>query len=128
MAVDEHVLARIHRLKTLTVDVRAGLAVRHYKVVKSAEPGDLVLQSVWKGKEIHADNIRKRFIAPAAAKLHLGTVNWRTLRTSCATWQVQAGVDVKSVQGQMRHTRPSTTLGIYVRRSSPKVNGARLQS
>ena len=40
-------------------------------------------------------------------------VNWRCLRTSHATWLVQAGADPKSVQGQMRHSRISTTLDIY---------------
>ena len=33
--------------------------------------------------------------------------------TSCATWMVQAGTDPKSVQGQMRHSRISTTVDIY---------------
>jgi len=40
-------------------------------------------------------------------------VNWRCLRTSCATWQLHAGTDPKSVQGQMRHSRISTTMDIY---------------
>jgi integrase len=40
-------------------------------------------------------------------------VNWRSLRTSCATWMVHAGADPKSVQGQMRHSRISTTMDIY---------------
>jgi site-specific recombinase XerD len=40
-------------------------------------------------------------------------VNWRTLRTSHATWVVQAGADPKSVQGQMRRSRISTTMEIY---------------
>jgi Phage integrase family len=35
------------------------------------------------------------------------------LRTSHATWLVQAGADPKSVQGQMRHSRISTTMDIY---------------
>jgi integrase len=35
------------------------------------------------------------------------------LRTSCATWMVQAGGDLKSVQKQMRHSRISTTMDIY---------------
>jgi integrase len=113
IAVDEHVLMRIQRLKVLTVDVRAGRSVRHHRVVKRADPGDLVFQSVWHGTEINPDNIRKRFIQPAAKKLKLGKVNWRCLRTSCATWQLQAGADPKSVQGQMRHSRISTTMEIY---------------
>jgi hypothetical protein len=37
ISVDNAVIARVHRLKTLTVDVKAGLATRHYKVVKSAQ-------------------------------------------------------------------------------------------
>jgi hypothetical protein len=49
IAVEPHVIARIHHLKTLTVDVRAGRAVRHHKVVKSHGPEDLVFRSVWKG-------------------------------------------------------------------------------
>ena len=95
IAVDEHVISRIHRMKTLTLDVRAGRAVRHHKVVKTANRGDLVFQSVWKGKPMNASNVLKRFIKPAAAKVGLPQVNWRCLRTSCATWMVQAGADPK---------------------------------
>jgi integrase len=107
------VITRIHRLKTLTVGVRAGAARRHYKVVKSAGPNDLVFQSVQNGRPMNDQNILKRHIQPAARKLGLSFVNWRCLRTSHATWLVQAGADPKSVQGQMRHSRISTTLDIY---------------
>jgi integrase len=112
IAVAPQVLARIHRLKSLTVEVRAGRAVRHHKLVKADGPDDLVFQSVWKGKPMSDGNILKRFIKPAAKKLGL-RANWRCLRTSHATWLVQAGADPKSVQGQMRHTRISTTMDIY---------------
>jgi hypothetical protein len=47
--VDSHVLARIERLKKIEVLVKAGRATRRYKAVKSAEPDDLVFQSVVKG-------------------------------------------------------------------------------
>lgn len=113
IAVARHVIDRIHRLKTLTVEVRAGRALRQHQVVKGAEPGDLVFQSLQRGREMNVDNVRKRFIRPAAERLKLGAVHWRCLRTSCATWQLQAGADPKSVQGQMRHSRISTTLDIY---------------
>jgi integrase len=112
IAVEPHVIARVHRLKLLTVDVRAGRAMRHYKVVKADGPDDLVFQSVQQGKPMRDGNILKRFIKPAARKLEL-RVNWRCLRTSHATWLVQAGADPKSVQGQMRHSRISTTMDIY---------------
>src|SRR5450432_2175133 len=50
---------------------------------------------------------------PAARKLGLGWVNWRSLRTSHAVWLKTAGADVDDAQGQMRHSRPSTVLDIY---------------
>ena len=43
----------------------------------------------------------------------LDWVNWRSLRTSHATWLKMAGADVKDAQAQMRHSRASTTLDIY---------------
>jgi len=107
------VIARIHRLKALTVNIKAGNAVRTYKLVKSSNPDDLVFQSVKEGKPMRDNNILKRFIKPAAKKIGLPFINWGSLRTSHATWLVQAGADPKSVQGQMRHSRISTTLDIY---------------
>ena len=59
------------------------------------------------------NNILCRFIKPAAKKIGLPWVNWRSLRTSHAVWLKMAGADVKDAQGQMRHSRASTTLDIY---------------
>ncbi len=111
IAVDPDVIQRIYRLKTLTVDVRAGRAIRHHRVVKADGLEDLVFQSVKDGRPMNDGNILQRYIKPAARSLGL-KVNWRSLRTSCATWMVQAGADPKSVQGQMRHSRISTTMDI----------------
>jgi integrase len=113
IGVAPHVIARINRLKSLTVEVRAGRAVRKHKLVKSAGPDDLVFQSVQQGKPMNDQNVLRRHIKPAAQALGLSFVNWRCLRTSHATWLVQAGADAKSVQGQMRHSRISTTMDIY---------------
>ncbi|MFY9559176.1 MAG: hypothetical protein WAQ52_02990 [Terriglobales bacterium] len=105
--------SRIHRMKLLTVKVRAGSAVRKHRVVKSDGPEDLVFQSVRDGKPIRDNNILTRFIKPAARGMALPWVNWRSLRTSHAVWLKMAGADVKDAQGQMRHLRASTTLNIY---------------
>ena len=113
IGVDAQVVTRILSLKTLSVDIRAGRAMRTHKLVKSAAPDDLVFQSVQQGKPMNDQNVLKRHIKPAARKLGLSFVNWRCLRTSHATWLVQAGADPKSVQGQMRHSRISTTMEIY---------------
>ena len=112
IGVSREVIARVLRLKTLTVEVRAGRAMREYKLVKSDDPDALVFQSVQEGKPMNDQNILKRHIQPAARKLGLH-VTWRCLRTSHATWLVQAGADPKSVQGQMRHSRITTTMEIY---------------
>lgn len=82
IGAEPHVIARILRLKTLGVDVRAGLATRHYKLVKSDAPGALVFQSVKDGRPMNDQNILKRHLQPAARKLGLPFVNWRCLRTS----------------------------------------------
>jgi integrase len=113
IGVDPEVIARLLRLTTLTVEVRAGRAIRKHKLVKSGGADDLVFQSVQNGRPMNDQNILKRHLQPAARKLGLPFVNWRCLRTSHATWLVQAGADPKSVQGQMRHSRISTTMDIY---------------
>ena len=113
IGINRCVFERIHRLKILTVEVRAGCAVRKHKVVKSDGPDDLVFQSVRTGQAMRDNNILVRFFKPAARKLGLDWVNWRCLRTSHATWLKKAGADVKDAQAQMRHSRASTTLDLY---------------
>jgi integrase len=113
IGVNRCVIERIHRLKLLTVNVRAGRAVRKYRVVKSDKPEDLVFQSVQTGAAIRDNNILTRFMKPAGRELGMPWVNWRCLRTSHATWLKMAGADVKDAQAQMRHSRASTTLDIY---------------
>jgi integrase len=100
---------RIQRLKNLTVEVKAGRAVRRYPAVKADGPDDLVFQSPVKGAPMRDNNILK----PAARKLGLDSVNWQVLRRSFATWLKLAGADVKDAQALMRHSRASTTLDVY---------------
>ena len=111
--VDEHVIERMQKLKTMEVEVRAGRAMRKYPAVKRAGPDDLVFQSVVKGMPMRDNAVLGRQIKPAARKLGIGWVNWQVLRRSCATWMQQAGVDVKDAQGLMRHSRASTTQDVY---------------
>ena len=113
IAVNADVVRRIERLRLLTVEVKAGLAVRKYRVVKSDGPNDLVFQSVQKGLPLRDNNILRRFIKPAARSLGLDFVNWQVLRRSHATWLKMAGADVKDAQAQMRHAHASTTQDIY---------------
>lgn len=111
--VNASVIERIQRLKTLTVEVKAGRATRRYKAVKSCGPDDLVFQSVRSGAPMRDNNILVRHIKPAAKSIGLPWVNWQVLRRSFATWLKLAGADVKDAQALMRHSRASTTLDIY---------------
>jgi integrase len=113
IAVNRCVVERIHCLKFLTIRVKAGHAMRTYRAMKSDGPNDLVFQSVKDGKPMRDNNILARFIKPAARKLGLCWVSWRSLRTSHAVWLKMVGADVKDAHGQMRHSRASTTLDIY---------------
>ena len=113
ISVDPQVIQRLQRLKSLTVKVRAGTGTREYRAVKLCGPEDLVFQQLRDGsKPLNDQNTLKRHIQPAARKLGV-FVSWQVLRRSYATWLVQSGADPKSVQGQMRHTRISTTMDIY---------------
>jgi len=113
IAVNGCVIERIHRLKLLTVEVKAGRATRRYRVVKSDGPDALVFQGVKNGQPMRDNNVLSRFLKPAGRKCGLPFVNWRCLRTSHATWLKLAGADVKDAQAQMRHSRASTTLDLY---------------
>jgi integrase len=113
IAVNPGVIDRINWLKTITVEIRAGNAVRRYPAVKSCGPDDLVFASVVKGAPMRDNNILTRFIKPAARKLGIGFVNWQVLRRSHATWLKFAGADPKDAQAQLRHSRVTTTLDIY---------------
>ena len=114
IAVDEHVIERLERLRSIEVVVRAGWTQRRYKAVKSDGPDDLVFQSVKAGTPIRDNVVLSRHIKPAARSLGIGWVNWQVLRRSCATWLDLAKVTVKDAQGLMRHSRASTTQDLYL--------------
>jgi integrase len=114
IGVNRCVIERIQRMKLLTVEVKAGNSVRKYRVVKADGPNDLVFQSVRTGVPMRDNNILSRFIKPAGRTLGLPWLNWRSLRTSHCVWLKEAGADAKDAQGQMRHSKISTTMDIYM--------------
>jgi len=117
IGVASSVIARLRRLKTLEVEINWGgkEARKRFKLVRAAGPEDLVFQSLRKGAPMRDGNILRRHLRPAALKLGFDPkkATWRSLRTSCATWMIEAGANPKDVQGQMRHARASTTMDIY---------------
>jgi integrase len=117
VGVDRSVVQKIYALKALEVEINWGGkgAKKKFKVVRSSEPRDLVFQSLRSGAPMNDQNILRRHLRPAAGKLKIDPkkVTWRSLRTSYGTWMVEAGANPKDVQGQMRHSRISTTMEIY---------------
>jgi integrase len=112
--VNHLVIERIERLKSLTVEVKAGCAVRRYPAVRCSGPDDLVFQSVTKGAPMRDNNILVRHIKPAAKALGLPFVNWQVLRRSFAMLLKKSGADIKDAQGLMRHSKASTTMDVYM--------------
>ena len=117
IGVSDSVIARIRRLQTLEVEVNWGGkgAKKRIKLLRSVGPHDLVFQSLRKGAPMRDGNILRRHLLPAAIRLGMDPkkVTWRSLRTSRATWMIEAGANPKDVQGQMRHARIATTMDIY---------------
>lgn len=111
--VNRKVIERVQRLRTLTVEVKAGRAIRRYRAVKSDGPDDLVFQSVESGSPMRDNNILTRHIKPAGRKLGIDRVNWLVLRRSYATWLRMVGTDPRDRQSLMRHSRFTTTAEIY---------------
>jgi integrase len=111
--VNLKVVERIQRLRTLTVEVKAGRAIRRYRAVKCDGPDDLVFQSVRSGCPMRDNNILARHIKPAGRKLGIGWVNWQVLRRSYATWLRMVGTDPRDRQSLMRHSRFTTTAEVY---------------
>jgi integrase len=117
VGVASSIIARIRGLKSLEVEINWGgkSARKRFKLVRSDGPQDLVFQSLRKGTPMRDGNILRRHLRPAALKLGIDPkkATWRSLRTSCATWMIEAGANPKDVQGQMRHSRITTTMDIY---------------
>lgn len=117
IGVAPSVITRIQQLKKIEVEINWGGkgAKKRFKLLRSDGPKDLVFQSPQRGAPLSDGNVLRRHLRPAAVKLGLDPkkATWRSLRTSCATWMVEAGANPKDVQGQMRHARISTTMDVY---------------
>jgi integrase len=115
VAVDPDVIQRIRDLKNKEVTIPWGArgASKTIKLVRSSNPEDLVFQGLRSGQPMSDHNILMRHLKPVAKKLGLDLVNWQVLRRSYPTWLCRDGVDVKTVQGQMRHSTSKPTLDIY---------------
>lgn len=111
--VPRAVIDRLLRLKIVTLRIRAGLATRQYPAVRDAGPDGLIFQAPQTGGPLDDQNVLKRHLQPAAAKIGIAGLGWHTLRRSFATWLIEGGANPKAVQSLLRHSRVETTLNLY---------------
>ena len=64
--VNGGVIERIHWLRTVTVEVRAGTALRRYSAVKATGPDDIVFASVANGVPMRDNNVLIEWLEDAA--------------------------------------------------------------
>jgi integrase len=64
-------------------------------------------------RQIDLVTLQRNSLAAAARRLHLGVVNWRTLRHSYASLMAAAGVDIFKVSRWMGHANVAVTDEIY---------------
>ena len=80
--------------------------------VKRTEPDALVF-STWSGKPISPNNVSRRWIFPACARLGLPNATSLTFRRPYASWSHDKGVPGKVVAKLMGHTNADVTLNVY---------------
>ena len=66
------------------------------------------------GKPLGDTNLLHRHLKPAGRKIGAPWLSWHTLRRTHATLLQAAGGSIKDAQAQLGHTKPSTTLGLYI--------------
>jgi integrase len=88
------------------------LLVKWRARVKRTEPQALMF-STYSGKPISPNNVPRRWIFPACAKLKLPNATWLTFRRTYASWSHDKGVPGKVVAKLMGHTNADVTLNVY---------------
>lgn len=89
--------------------------VKELKVWKLACPisrEDLVFPSPEGQPSIH-DNLMKRYFLPALRRAGLHQVSFHSLRHSNASLRIQAGQNIKYIQGQLGHASATMTMDVY---------------
>jgi hypothetical protein len=107
IGINECGYLRVQRLKLLTVNGRAGNAIRRYQVVKADGAEDLVFQSVNQGAPTRDNNILNRAHQACGQEGGAGFCERAVPpHFACdlahATWRKMAAADVKDAQAQMR--------------------------
>ena len=91
--------------------------------VRDTDPNALAF-STWSGKPISPNNVSRRWIFPACAKLKLPNASWLTFRRTYASWAHAKGVPGKIVAQLMGHTNADVTINVYTQVLEASVRAA----
>ena len=87
-------------------------------------------KATWSGKPISPNNVSRRWVFPACAKLNLPNATWLTFRRTYASWAHEVGMPGKVIAQLMGHAKIDTTLNVYaqVLDGSVRSGGTRRQA
>jgi integrase len=71
------------------------------------------------GNPINHDNMCRRFFKPALKKAGLGKIRFHDLRHTYASLLIEQGENIKYIQTQLGHSKPTTTLNVYAHLMRP---------
>jgi integrase len=75
-------------------------------------PDDVVFPTL-KGTPLSGDNVRKRYLAPAAEEAGASWMGFHTLRHTFASLHIARGTNVVQLSRLLGHHAPSFTLDVY---------------
>ncbi|HWR58782.1 MAG TPA: tyrosine-type recombinase/integrase [Thermodesulfovibrionales bacterium] len=86
--------------------------LKQWKLACPVNKDDLVFPSPEGYAAMHG-NVMKRFFYPALRRAGLRQVSFHSLRHSNASFRIQAGQNIKYIQGQLGHASINMTLDVY---------------
>ena len=87
--------------------------LRQWKEHAKNTEAEALVFSTWSGKPISPNNVLRRWVFRACAKLNLPNATWLTFRRTYASWAHDKGVPGKVVAQLMGHTNADVTLNVY---------------
>jgi integrase len=86
--------------------------LKSWKLACPVNEHDLVFPSPEGYATMHT-NVMKRFFYPALRRAGLRQVSFHSLRHSNASFRIQAGQNIKYIQGQLGHASINMTMDVY---------------
>ena len=99
-------------MRKIDVTDRLVKELKQWKLACPISKDDLVFPSPEGCRTMHT-NVMNRFFYPALRKAGLRQVSFHSLRHSNASFRIQAGQNIKYIQGQIGHASINMTMDVY---------------